>query len=200
MLVRIGIAAYMQGVSASTMRRWEKEERILPCKRTRRGHRRYKLSQMIGEEEKEEEKNDTQHKQIVIGYARVSGAKQKKELITQQEHLRSFAKQKGWKVEKIFTDIASGMNDQRKGLHALLKTVATKQPFAVICTYRDRIARFGTKVINQFCQTFDTEVIPMYQQEEQATENKLVEDMIALVTSFAGMLHRQRRGKAPPNQ
>ena len=199
MLVRIGIAASMQGVSASTMRRWEKEERLLPYKRTRGGHRRYKLSQMLGEEEQMEE-NDNQFNPMVLGYARVSGAKQKKELITQQEHLRAFAKQQGWKVEKIFTDIASGMNDQRKGLEALLKTVATKQPFAVLCTYRDRIARFGTKVINQFCQTFDTKVIPMYQQEEQAAESKLVEDMIALVTSFAGRLHRQRRGKAPPNQ
>lgn len=154
--------------------------------------------QVLGEEEQEEE-NDTQFNPIVLGYARVSGAKQKKELMTQQEHLRTFAHQQGWKVGKIFTDIASGMNEQRKGLHSLLKAVAVKQPFAVICTYRDRIARFGTKVINQFCQTFDTKVFSMYQQEDQAVENKLVEDMIALVTSFAGRLHRQRRRKAPPD-
>ncbi len=147
MLVRIGKAASIQGVSASTMRRWEREEKILPYGRTRGGHRRYKLSQMLGEEEQEGEDNP-QHNQMVLGYARVSGAKQKKELETQQEHLRSFAHQQGWKVGRIFTDIASGMNDQRKGLHSLLKAVATQQPFAVICTYRDRIARFGTKVIN----------------------------------------------------
>jgi hypothetical protein len=42
------------------MRRWEREEKILPYKRTRGGHRRYKLSQMIGEEEQKEE-NDNQH-------------------------------------------------------------------------------------------------------------------------------------------
>lgn len=103
MLVRIGIAANIQGELPSTLRRWEKEEKILPCGRTRGGHRRYKLSQMLGEEKEEK----AQHKQVVPGYARVSGAKQKKELVT--------------------------------------------QPFAVICTYEDRIARFGTKVINRFC-------------------------------------------------
>ena len=57
MLVRIGIAASIQGVSASTMRRWEREEKILPYGRTRGGHKRYKLSQMLGEEEQEEENN-----------------------------------------------------------------------------------------------------------------------------------------------
>lgn len=193
MLVRIGIAANIQGVSPSTLRRWEKEEQILPCGRTRGGHRRYKLSQMLGEEKEEK----AQHKQVVLGYARVSGAKQKEELVTQQDHLRTFAQQQGWKVGRIFTDIVSGMNDKRKGLHAMLKAVATTQPFAVICTYEDRIARFGTKVINRFCQTFDTKVISLYRPQTQAAENKLVEDMIALVTSFAGRLHRQRRGKAP---
>ncbi len=53
MLVRIGIAAKLQGVSASTLRRWEKEEKFLPERRTRGGHRRYKLVQaMNGEKER----------------------------------------------------------------------------------------------------------------------------------------------------
>ena len=57
MLVRIGIAAKLQGVSASTLRRWEKEGKFLPERRTRGGHRRYKLVQaMNGEEEKGEGK------------------------------------------------------------------------------------------------------------------------------------------------
>ncbi len=51
MLVRIGIAAKLQGVSASTLR--EKEEKLLPERRTRGGHRRYKLVQaMNGEKER----------------------------------------------------------------------------------------------------------------------------------------------------
>ncbi|MCE7741543.1 MAG: MerR family DNA-binding transcriptional regulator [Candidatus Heimdallarchaeota archaeon] len=75
MLVRIGIAASMQGVSASTLRRWEREEKLLPSGRTRGGHRRYKLAQIIGEEKEE---NNLQHNQVVLGYARVSGTKRRK--------------------------------------------------------------------------------------------------------------------------
>ncbi|MBY9002144.1 MAG: recombinase family protein [Candidatus Heimdallarchaeota archaeon] len=98
----------------------------------------------------------------------------------------------------MFSDIASGMNEQRKGLHQLLKEVATTHPFAVSCTYEDRLARFGTEVIRRYCQTFGTTIIAMQQQQTMAREDKLVEEMTALVTSFAGRVHRQRRVKAPP--
>lgn len=100
---------------------------------------------------------------------------------------------------KMFSDIASGMNEQRKGLQGLLDEVATTHPFAVICNYEDRLARFGTKVIKHYCQTFSTNIIAMHKQLQTTKEEKLIEDMIALVTSFAGRLHRQRRGKAPPS-
>jgi len=196
MLVRIGIAAKLQGVSASTLRRWEKEEKLLPERRTRGGHRRDILVQAMN---REKEREEGRQKKIVIGYARVSAAKQRKELQNQKEQLQKFVKQQGWKMGKMFTDIASGMNEQRKGLQRLLNEVAATHPFAVICTYEDRLARFGTKVIRHYCQTFSTNIIAMHKQLQTTKEEKLIEDMIALVTSFAGRLHRQRRGKAPPS-
>ncbi len=195
MLVRIGIAAKLQGVSTSTLRRWEKEEKLLPERRTRGGDRRYLLVQAMNIEKEREE---GRQKRIVIGYARVSAAKQKKELQNQKEQLQKFAKQQGWKMGKIFADIASGMNEQRKGLQKLLNEVATTSPFAVICTYEDRLARFGTKVIKHYWQAFSTSIVIMHEQRSASKEERLVGDMIALITSFAGRLHRQRRGKAPP--
>ena len=194
MLIRIGIAARLKGVSPSTLRRWEKEEKMQPVGRTRGGHRRYKLIEIVGEEKRREK----QHGKVVIGYARVSANKQRKELERQQEQMRTFASKQGWEMKKVFTDIASGMNEKRKGLHKLLNEVATTQPYAIMCTYEDRLARFGTEVIKQYCHTFATKIYAIHQPEGNSGEGKLVEDMIALVTSFAGRLHRQRRGKAPP--
>jgi len=52
----------------------------------------------------------------------------------------------------------------------------------------------------QYCKTFETRIISIHQQYPSFHEDKLVEDMIALVTSFAGKLHRQRGGKAPSNK
>ena len=91
MLVRIGIAAQVKGVSPSTLRRWKKEERLQPAGRTRGGHRRYKLTQLLGKEEK----GSKQSEKIVLGYARVSATKQKREMERQQEQVRSFAHQQG---------------------------------------------------------------------------------------------------------
>jgi len=64
MLIRIGIAAQLQGVSASTLRRWEKDGKMLPYGRTRGGHRRYKLSQSVEEEKKG---NSFNHQHLVVG-------------------------------------------------------------------------------------------------------------------------------------
>ena len=91
------------------------------------------------------------------------------------------------------------MNEQRTGLLKLLNEVATTQLFAIICTYEDSLARFVTKVIKHYCQTFSTNIITVHNHLDSTKEERLVEDMIALVTSFAGRLHRQRRGKAPPS-
>ena len=170
MLVRIGIAAAVHGVSASTLRRWEKEERMQPVCRTKGGHRRYKLIKSSKEQENQQK--------VVIGYARVSAAKQRQELSNQQEQIKNFVEQQGWKLKRIFTDIASGMNEQRKGLLKLLKEVATTHPHTIICTYEDRVARFGTKVIQHFCQIFDSEILAIHQQQQFSNETKLVEDMM----------------------
>ena len=144
-------------------------------------------------------KGKGKQKKIVFGYVRVSAAKQRKELQKQKEQLQKFAKQQGWTMEKMFSDIASGMNEQRKGLQRMLNEVAITSPFAIICTYEDRLARFGTKVIKHYCLTFSTNIITMHRQLQTTKEEKLVEDMIALIISFAGRLHRQRRGKNPPS-
>ncbi len=170
-------------MSASTVRRWEEEKKVRPDCRTRGGHRRYNLARILG-------KKDKKRKRAVLGYVRVSATKQKKELVSQRQKIESYTEEQGWQLRKIFTDIASGMNDQRKGLKRLLDAIATQQPYAVICAYEDRVARFGTRVIKHYCQTFNTKIVAIHQPLNQSTEGKLVEDMIALVTSFAGRLHR----------
>ena len=69
----------------------------------------------------EKEKGEGRQKRIVIGYAGVSAAKQRKELQNQKEQMQKFAKQQGWEMGKMFADIASGMNEQRKGLQKLVR-------------------------------------------------------------------------------
>ena len=130
-----------------------------PDCRTRGGHRRYNLARILGNKDKK-------RKRVVLGYVRVSATKQEKELVNQRQKIEkkieSYTEEQGWELKKILADIASGMNDQRKGLQRLLKTIATQQPYVVVCTYENRVARFGTRVIKHYCQTFNTKLVAIY--------------------------------------
>ena len=53
-------------------------------------------------------------------YARVSSSENKENLEKQKDRLVSYANAKGYKVEKIVTEIGSGLNDQRSKLEKLL--------------------------------------------------------------------------------
>lgn len=58
-----------------------------------------------------------------IIYCRVSNTKQKEDLDRQEEILKEYAISNGYKVDYIFKDIASGMNESRKDLNELIKLV-----------------------------------------------------------------------------
>jgi predicted site-specific integrase-resolvase len=64
-------------------------------------------------------KKEKQERLTVI-YARCSTAKQKENLERQKDRLRKHAKEKGYKYLMI-DEIASGINEKRKGIHKLIK-------------------------------------------------------------------------------
>ena len=53
-----------------------------------------------------------------------------------------FARSKGWHYE-VVSEIASGVNENRRGLSELLNMVRRGKVSKVIIEYRDRLARFG---------------------------------------------------------
>jgi putative resolvase len=83
MKVSIGKAATFLGVSKDTLRRWEAAGKI-KVERTARGHRRYDLGKMVGIQPAKLSNKPT------VGYARVSGHDQKKDLQRQVELLEAY--------------------------------------------------------------------------------------------------------------
>ena len=98
-LVGIGQAAAHYGVSVVTMRRWEREKRLLPTSRTLGGHRRYRLD---GDDER-----------FSVGYTRVSGSDQKADLARQEDFLSPHC-------DEVIGDVGSGLNCNKPGLKKLL--------------------------------------------------------------------------------
>ena len=112
-LLTISKAAEHLGVSESTLRRWEKEKRLIPDKRTEGNQRRYRLSSVSPEMLHPGSEN-----KMTFAYARVSSRDQKEDLARQEKVLELFCASNGWQYE-IVSDLGSGMNYHKKGLKKL---------------------------------------------------------------------------------
>ena len=171
--------------------KWEKEGLLQPVK-TPGGRRRYRRSDiegLLGICEKKTEKAD------VILYARVSTKKQEEYLKNQIERLESFAREKGWSYE-VISEIASGVNEKRRGLKKLLNKVRRGEVKKVVIEYPDRLARFGYEYLKFFLESFGVELVIVNGKEnEEDRHRELAEDLIAIVTSFAARVYGPRGGK-----
>jgi predicted site-specific integrase-resolvase len=190
MFISIGKVSKFLGVSISSLRRWDQAGLLCPAFRTPGGHRRYKYSEIM---EMSGQVTELQQN-LVLGYARVSGHKQKTDLHNQIKTIENYASKHNLHLEKVYKDIASGLNDTRVNFMRLLRDVPSKRPKAVIITYKDRLSRFGCNVIKLFFNCFSCKIIYIKETKEKGLEEELVDGVIAVITSYAGCFHRKRRG------
>ena len=168
-----------------TLQLWDKEGKIR-CIRTPGGRRRIpesEIKRILGL--KEERK--------IIGYARVSSNKQKEDLERQIELIRNYAKERGWKIE-ILKDIGSGLKENRKNFQKLLRMVMNKEVSKVVIAYPDRLTRFGFKILEEFFRSYGTEIV-VINEDEKTPQEELIEDLITVISHFAGKLYGMRSHK-----
>ena len=97
---------------------------------------------------------------------------------------------------RLYPEIASGVNENRRGLLKLLNKIKRGEVKKVVIEYPDRLARFGFKYLKFFMESFGVELIILNDRENENDTNKeLAEDLIAIVTSFAARIYGQRGGK-----
>jgi predicted site-specific integrase-resolvase len=123
-------------------------------------------------------------------YARVSSTNKKSDLNSQAELCERYCISRGWKIEKIYKEIASGMNDNRSKLNKILDS----ENIRVVCLHKDRITRFGFNYIEKclISKNSSIEII----NSEKTDEDDLLKDFIAIITSFCCRLYGARRGQA----
>jgi len=178
-------ASEILGVHVRTLQKWDEEGKI-HCVRTVGGKRRVPESEIKRVLGLREEKK-------VIGYVRVSFNTQKDDLERQIEAITQYAKERGLNIE-ILKDIGSGLNEERKNIQKLLKMVMNKEVSKVVVTYPGKLTRFGFKTLQQFFQSYGTEIIVINQEEKEPKE-ELVEDLITIISHFAGKLYGMRSRK-----
>lgn len=137
---------------------------------------------------------DDDGRQDVI-YARVSTHKQKEcgDLQRQIDNLKLFAIDQNPVNLLVISDVASGLNDNRKGLAKLINLVQTGNVKRIYISYKDRLTRFGFNYIKQICDFNQTEiVIVSTETTSKSLEFELAEDIISIIPSFSGKLYGLR--------
>ena len=180
-------ACELLGVHIKTLQKWDREGKI-KCVRTIGGKRRVpesEIKQILGIKDKEQRK--------IIGYVRVSSNTQKDDLEIQIDMIKSYARDLNWNVE-ILKDIGSGLNEKRKNYKKLLKMVINREVEKVIITYPDRLTRFGFETLKEFFKSYGTEII-VINKKYRTPQEELVEDLITIISHFAGKLYGMRSHK-----
>ena len=172
-----------------TLRNWVKSGKLKPQivdKNT--GYRYYtekQLKEFYGEVSNKE--------RMVIGYCRVSSAKQKEELERQVENVKTYLITKGYQF-KIISDIGSGINYDRKGLNQLIQMILQDEVSKVVVLYKDRLVRFGFELIENICE-FKSVDIEVIDSTEKSEEQEVVEDLVQIITVFSCRLQGKRAKK-----
>lgn len=126
-------------------------------------------------------------------YTRVSNTKQKDDLIRQQQILRQYMAANGVIVDEEYSDIASGMNESRKGFTSLLKDCSSGVVNSVYITYKDRLVRFGFNTIETLLKLYNVNIVVINATKEEDFQQELTQDLISIIHHFSMKMYSNRR-------
>ena len=131
-----------------------------------------------------------------VVYARVSTQKQKKDLENQISVITEYANKNGYQVDKVYSDIASGLNYDRKSFKEMLNEVIERRIKYVFIKDKDRLTRVSFEMWKQLFKNFNCELIVINEtQNNEYEEKEIFADIISLVHCFAMRMYSQRRKK-----
>ena len=128
-------------------------------------------------------------------YARVSTPKQKTDLENQIKFLRQYLVSKGLNPEYVYSDIASGMNEDRKGLNEMMSNIISGKISKVVISHKDRLTRFGFGYLKTIFSRYNTEIEIVNLEDEKSFQDELSEDLIATIHHFSMKFYGKRKNK-----
>ena len=130
-----------------------------------------------------------------ILYARVSSSEQKENLTSQVKRLRSYAEEKGYEVVKVYEEVASGLNENRRKLQSAYGMLREKKADLLLVESKDRLSRFGFDYLKSLAESYSASVEVVNGDVKKDAMQELVEDMISIVTIFSAKLYGLRSQK-----
>ena len=177
------------GVTAQTLRNWDKEGKLKPSYVKSNGYRYYSEDSILSYTQERK----TKKKLNVIGYARVSSKKQSDDLERQINNLNTYISSK-YDSFDIITDIGSGINYNKPGLKKLIEKINKKEVDLIIVLYKDRLLRFGFELVEYFAELNNVK-IEILDKIDKNQDEELVEDLLQIITLFSCKIQGKRKTK-----
>ncbi len=180
-------AAYELGVSTKTIHRWDEAGKLRTV-RTIGNQRRIPIEEIW------RLRSQGKRAERCVLYARVSSARQEQDgnLARQTARLREAATSRGYEVVQMITEQASSLNERRKGMKKLLSLIGEQAVDVVVIEYPERLVRFGFGYLEQAFSWKDVRLEVLDPPKHQEPTEELIQDMLTIVTVFAGRLYGQR--------
>ena len=128
-------------------------------------------------------------------YARVSTAKQKKDLENQINLLKQFCFTNGYVISGVFSDIASGISfEKRKDFFEMLDDIIANKVERVVITYKDRLSRVGFDLFYYLFKKYNCEIVIMSEVgSEKLDSEEIFEEIISLLHCYSMKLYSKRK-------
>lgn len=127
-------------------------------------------------------------------YARVSTAKQKKDLHNQIESVMKYANGNGYSVQVVYSDVASGLSYDRGEFKRLLNDVIERKVKRVFVENKDRLTRVSFDMWQELFRQFGCELVAVNDAlNPKSGEEEIFADIVSLLHCFAMRMYSQRR-------
>ena len=177
------------GVTAQTLRNWDKEGKLKPAYVKSNGYRYYSEESILAYTQERKTKKNLN----VIGYARVSSKKQSDDLERQVNNIKNYISSK-YETFDIITDIGSGINYNKPGLKKLIEKINKKEVDLIIVLYKYRLLRLGFELVEYFAELNNVK-IEVLDKIDKNQDQELVEDLVQIITVFSCKLQGKRKKK-----
>ena len=176
-------------INATTLKSW-KDKGILSYKKLSDKKILYDIDSVLKD-------SDMADNRLNVIYARVSNTKQHNDLLNQIELVKSYCITNGIKISKVYQDIASGMNENRKDFNILINDVISGKIKNIYISFKDRLTRFGFDYFKNLFQKYNVNIIILDELEEsnKTFQDELTEDLISIIHNFSMKLYSNRRKK-----
>lgn len=188
-IYRVSEFAKRIGKSASTVRRWETEGRIV-SKRGPGGQRYYdeadiRKALLI--------EPDEQDKKTLV-YCRVSSKGQADDLASQVKAMQTFCLGAGLAVDEWIEETGGGMNLKRKKFLSIMERIEHGEIKHLVIAHKDRFVRFGFEYFDMFAAQHGCKIL-VANQEQLSPQAEMVEDLMAIIHTFSCRLYGLRNYK-----